>query len=236
MKRRLISILLVLLVVISIALLGFSISRSRSFQFFGGITQRVETQEKVLALTFDDGPTDKTDEILAILEKIDIKATFYVTGRELEENLEAGRKIAAAGHELGNHTYSHERVVMKSSSYIKKELELTDELIREAGYEGQITFRPPFGKKLLLLPYILKQNNTKTIMWDLEPETYPEIATDSHKIVDHVLENVQPGSIVLIHVMYESRAESVKALEGIVTSLQEQGYSFKTVSELLEYQ
>ena len=228
--------MLVLLVVISIALLGFSISRSRSFQFFGGITQRVENQEKVLALTFDDGPTDKTDEILAILEKIDIKATFYVTGRELEENLEAGRKIAAAGHELGNHTYSHERVVMKSSSYIKKELELTDELIREAGYEGQITFRPPFGKKLLLLPYILKQNNTKTIMWDLEPETYPEIATDSHKIVDHVLENVQPGSIVLIHVMYESRAESVKALEGIVTSLQEQGYSFKTVSELLEYQ
>jgi len=73
-------------------------------------------------------------------------------------------------------------------------------------------------------------------MWDIEPESLAHIAADSEKIVNHVVENVKPGSIILLHVMYESRKETLNSIEGIVTALTAQGYIFKTVSELLDYQ
>ncbi len=233
--KKFIILLAALLVILAGTFTGYRISNSRSFQFFGGIINRVDTEEKVVALTFDDGPAEKTEEILELLEKLDVKVTFFVTGRELEENKEAGEKIVQAGHELRNHTYSHNRMVFKLIFYIKKEIKLTDKLIKEVGYQGDIHFRPPNAKKLFALPYVLKQENRKTIMWDLEPDSYPEIASSSAKIVDHVVENISPGSIILLHVMYESRVDSLSSLEGIVDELRAKGYTFKKVSELLEY-
>ena len=236
MKRTIMLILLLLVILCGIFLMGFKVSKSRSFQFFGGLVQKVDTEEKVIALTFDDGPTKKTDEILELLNRLGVKATFFVTGRELEQHIEEGKKIALAGHELGNHTYSHKRMVLKSPAFISEEIKLTDQLIRDTGYQGDIQFRPPFGKKFVLLPYLLKNNNRNTIMWDIEPESLAHIAADSEKIVNHVVENVKPGSIILLHVMYESRKETLNSIEGIVTALTAQGYIFKTVSELLDYQ
>ncbi len=92
----------------------------------------------------------------------------------------------------------------------------------------------PYGKKLLALPYYLQQTGRKTIMWDVEPESYAEIAGDSAKITEHVLANTKPGSIILLHIMYEGK-ESIKAIPAIVSSLKQQGYSFKTVKKLLQY-
>lgn len=221
---------------IILVLLGFGfreLVNARHFQFYGGIVTDVKTKEKVVALTFDDGPTEKTDEILKVLDDANVKATFFLTGREIDENMEAARKIVDAGHEIGNHTYSHERMIFKSLDTVKSEIERTDALIREAGYEGTIQFRPPNGKKFLTLPYYLDKHNRKTILWNIEPDSYPEIASDSNKIVEHVTENVEPGSIILLHVMYESRKESAESVEGIIKNLKEEGYSFKTVSELL---
>lgn len=234
MKRFLLVFCMVIVILISAVLL-WNVSRSRTFQFFGDIYPRIDTTEKVVALTFDDGPTDNTDRVLALLSDLNIKATFFVIGADLEKNMTEGKKIVAAGHELGNHTYSHERMVLKSYSFVQGEVEKTDALIKEAGYKGEITFRPPYGKKLFSLPYYLKQHNRKTIMWDVEPETYSEVASSSENITRYVLENVKPGSIILLHVMYDSREESVKSIEGIVSGLRQQGYTFKTVSELLEY-
>ena len=236
MKKIIIIFVTLFAIVFVISFAGLQISNSRSFQFFGGLIEQVDTQEKVVALTFDDGPTEKTDEILELLEGLDVKATFFVTGRELEQHKQEGENIILAGHELGNHSYSHKRMILKSPSFIRKEIELTNQLIREAGYQGNIHFRPPNGKKLILLPYILRQNDMKTIMWDIEPDSWPDIASSSQNIIDHVIENVKPGSIVLLHIMYESRVESLNSIEGIVNTLRAEGYTFKTVSELLEYQ
>ncbi|ATW25103.1 polysaccharide deacetylase family protein [Candidatus Formimonas warabiya] len=234
MKKGLLALSSVaLLFVITLAL--WSVSKSRTFQLFGEIYPRVDTSEKVVALTFDDGPTDKTDEILSILNDLNIKATFFVIGSDLEKNMSQGKRIVAAGHELGNHTYSHNRMVLKSYNYVRGEIEKTDQLIKEAGYDREIVFRPPNGKKLFVLPYYLKQHNRKTIMWDIEPDSYPDVADSSEKITKHVLENTKPGSIILLHVMYDSRRESMKSIRGIVLGLRRQGYSFKTVSELLKY-
>jgi len=82
--------------------------------------------------------------------------------KRLEKNIEEGRKIAAAGHQIGNHTYSHDRMILKTPSFIKREIESTNHVIRETGYEGPIDFRPPYGKKLIGLPFYLKANNIQS--------------------------------------------------------------------------
>ncbi len=233
-KKRAALALTAAIAVIAVIATAFQISKCRTFQFFGEIFPRVSTQQKVVALTFDDGPTPGvTEEVLSILNEEGVKATFFVIGADLERNLEEGRKIVAAGRELGNHSYSHNRMVLKTPSFIKSEIERTDELIRQAGYQSAIHFRPPYGKKLILLPYFLARTSRKTITWDVEPDSYPEIAADSGRIVAHTLEKTRPGSIILLHVMYKSRGESLKAVKGVITGLKGEGYSFKTVSELL---
>ncbi|RRB04295.1 polysaccharide deacetylase family protein [Larkinella rosea] len=213
----------------------WKISRSRTFQFFGEIYPRIETGQKVVALTFDDGPTRKTARILAILHRLNIKATFFVTGQSLAENEAEGKQIVLEGHQLGNHTYMHNRMVFKSFAFVKSEVEKTDSLIRRTGFREEILFRPPNGKKLILLPYYLNQTNRKTIMWDVEPESYAEIAGNSEKITKHVLANTKPGSIILLHVMYDDGEESIKAITEIVAGLKQRNYAFKTVNELLQY-
>jgi chitin deacetylase len=209
-------------------------SRSRTFQFFGQLTARVNASQKVVALTFDDGPTPEgTGQILSILDRGGVRATFFVTGAELEKNMAEGRKIVAAGHELGNHSYSHERMVLVTPSFVEQEVERTDKLIRDAGHQGEIYFRPPYGKKLFALPYYLARTGRRSVTWDVEPDSYPEVAADSDRITEHVLSKTRPGSIIILHVMYPGRGESLKAVEKILEGLKAQGYSFKTVSELL---
>ena len=220
------------IIVVLIAL--WQISRSRTFQFFGELVPRVNTSQKVVALTFDDGPTpEATGQILSVLEEEHVRATFFVTGADLEKNMAEGRRIVAAGHELGNHTYSHERMVLVTPSFVRREVERTDELIREAGYRGEIHFRPPYGKKLFALPYYLSRTGRKSVTWDVEPDSYPEVAADADRIAEHVLARARPGSIIILHVMYSSRGESLRAVKKIVTGLKTQGYSFRTVTELL---
>lgn len=209
----------------------FQISRSRTFQFFGEIYPRIETGRKIVALTFDDGPTrPQTDEILGILREENVRATFYLNGAAIRENPGELEKMIGAGHEIGNHTYSHKRMVFVSSDTVKHEIEATDELIRRAGYQGEITFRPPFGKKLFALPLYLSEHGRKTITWDVEPESFFEKSED---MIRYTLENTRNGSIILLHVAYNSRTESMKSVRPIIRSLREKGFEFKTVSELL---
>ena len=226
---------LVSLAVIAVSLVAtWRLSKSRRFQLFGDMVTRVETSSPVVALTFDDGPRPGfTQEILAILREQGVRATFFVIGQALEKNLEEGRRIVAEGHELGNHSYSHTHMVGRSYAFVRDEIERTDELIRAAGYEGEVHFRPPYCKRLIVLPYYLHINGRTTILMDVEPESYPEIAADAERIVSHVLDETRPGSIILLHVMNERRGETMKAVPEIIEGLRNQGYTFVTVSELL---
>ena len=232
MRTRILIVISVILLIGVVAL--WEISKSRTFQFFGPIFPRVNTSEKVVALTFDDGPSPNgTSEILKVLGEMRVKATFFVIGAELERNMSEGRKIVAAGHELGNHSYSHARMILVTPNFVQQEVEKTDSLIREAGYGGEINFRPPFGKKLLVLPYYLSKNRRKTITWDVDPDSKPEIARDAGKIIEVARSQVRPGSIILLHAMYPGRQESLKAVGGMIESLRREGYRFVSVSELL---
>jgi peptidoglycan/xylan/chitin deacetylase (PgdA/CDA1 family) len=226
----------VLAVLIAPAMLfaTWQLSNAHTFQFFGGMLGRVETAAPVLALTFDDGPTAQfTAEVLDILRQRQVKATFFVVGEALDRNPALGRQIVAGGHEPGNHSYSHTRLILQPLSFIRQEIERTDQLTAvagQAGYEGAIHFRPPNGKKLILLPYYLATTGRETITWTVAPESAPD---EAGLIVARVLEQARPGSIILLHVMYASRAESRAALPGIIDGLQAKGHRFVTLSELL---
>lgn len=218
------------LLVIVLLLYGMQrLMNSRSFQLFGGITDHVETSEKVVALTFDDGPTGNVEQILPVLSKYQAKATFFVIGNELKSHMEEARRIVEAGHQLANHSYSHERILFKSRSYVQREIEQTNDLIREAGYKGEIVFRPPYGKKLFSLPHYLHDQGMQTIMWNLEPDTYYTSVADK---VEAVKKEVKPGSILLLHPMYDKTGQQLQTIEGILEHLTQQGYRFVTVNEL----
>lgn len=209
-------------------------TRSRTWQTFGTILHRIETTERVVALTFDDGPTAAgTEEILAILAEKDARGTFFLIGSEIAQNPDAARRIVEAGHEVGNHSWSHQRMIGVTPGFVRAEIEDTDTQLRNIGFTGLALFRAPFCKKGLVLPWYLSQHNRVHVTFDIEPESDPAIEGDTKAIVDDVLTRARPGSIVLLHVMYPSRSASMAAVGPIVTGLRADGYELVTVSELL---
>ena len=223
-----------LCVTVALAVVGviiYSVMNSRSFQLAGALADRVQTDKKVVALTFDDGPTPGyTEQVLRTLKAHKACATFYLTGRERAENPTQLREIIAAGDELGNHTYSHRALCFVSGATVAAEIERTDAVFRSAGYHGPITFRPPGCKRLLTATLYLARHHRTTVTWDLEPDS---VAGDSDAIVKYVVDGVRPGSIVEMHVMYASREPTRKALPRILERLSAEGYRFVTVSQLI---
>ena len=212
----------------------FQLSKSRTFQFFGGLTARVDTDTPVVALTFDDAPSQYTDTVLRILKAKNVSATFYCIGKNIEEYPEQARAIVESGHELGNHSYSHTRLIFKSLPFIAGEIDKTNERIRQAGYTDTITFRPPNGKKLLLLPWYLYTHHIQTVMWDVEPDTY--VGGKPAEIVSYVEQHARPGSIILMHPFCGQECEADReALPGVIDRLTAKGYRFVPVSQLLSF-
>jgi peptidoglycan/xylan/chitin deacetylase (PgdA/CDA1 family) len=205
--------------------------KSRTFQLFGDLVTGVETKDSVIALTFDDGPSvPHTDSILDLLRVARVRATFFVTGEALARHPALGRRIVEHGHELGNHSYSHRRLVFKTPETIRHEVEATDSLIRRAGFTGPIHFRPPYGKRLIGLPWYLARTHRKTVLWSIEPDSWYHTADE---MLQHVLDRARPGSIVLLHVDLPSRTEERRALPRTIDGLRSKGYDFVTVSELM---
>ena len=225
MKKKIIYIIIAILLVFLLLFCTYKLINSRTFQLFGGLTNSVETNQKVVALTFDDGPTKNVDSVLAVLNHYNIKATFFLIGNEIETNQKEAEEIVKAGHQVGNHTYSHNRMIFKSTSFIKEEIEKTDNLIRRIGYEDEIDFRPPNGKKLLALSYYLNKHKKDTITWNIEPDS----AVDK---IDYVKQNIKNGSIILLHPMYDETGEQLKLIEDIIKLLLDEDYEFVTVNEL----
>ncbi|MBO0678808.1 polysaccharide deacetylase family protein [Mycolicibacterium sp. S2-37] len=209
----------------------YVVMNARTFQLAGQLVSRVATEDKVVALTFDDGPSPHVAELLDLLAEVDVRATFYLNGRDLQRFPHFGAAIAAAGHEIGNHSFSHRRMVLVSPATVAAEIEGTDAQIRATGYTGPITFRPPYGKKLWTLPRYLAEHGRTTVMWDVEPDSADE--QDATTITRQAVDATRPGSIILLHVMFDGRDASRAAVSSIINGLRDRGYDFLTVSDLL---
>jgi chitin deacetylase len=131
MKKRILIVIAVLIVLISMSFGLYKLMKSRSYQVAGELIDRVDTNEKVVYLTFDDGPTERTPEIIDLLDDLDVKATFFLIGSNIEENPDYAKMIIENGHDVGNHTYSHCRMVFKSPTFVKNEVDKTNDLIRD---------------------------------------------------------------------------------------------------------
>ena len=213
----------------------YEVYRNPRLHLFGDLVYRVEPDQKVVALTFSDGPKPgTTQELLSVLNREGVLGTFYLNGLPMEANPEETKLIIKKGHEVGSQGYSHFNMGEMSYEEIAEEIESTEKVIRELGYKGELTFRPPFGKGLFTLPSYLKDNGITNVTWDVEAETFIDEEDTTEKIVARTLEQVKPGSIILMHIMYEEHGQSMAALPIIIRKLKEQGYSFATVSELIK--
>jgi peptidoglycan-N-acetylglucosamine deacetylase len=196
----------------------------------------VRTKEKKIALTFDDGPNPEyTPILLTKLAEYRVSATFFLIGRNLKKHPEIGRRIVQEGHEVGNHTYNHRTLPFSSKPDIVNELVSTHQLIADLLKIEPVFLRPPnglFSKRAL---DTVEQLGYRAVVGDVFP--LDVALPDPEVITSRVLRRVQPGSIIILHDGYVGRfdrdkSRTVRALDGLIPRLCEQGYEFATLSRL----
>ena len=192
-------------------------------------------QRKSVALTFDDGPSEGTTELLEILERYRARATFFVCGRNVERLPAVARAVAGAGHEIGNHSYSHAALYLRSGGFICRELSAAQAVISEATGTAPRLFRAPFGARWFGLAEAQRRLRLLGVMWTVLGRDWKLAAG---RIAGRVLAGAENGAIVCLH---DGRRLEVKpdigatleAVSRIVPVLQSQGFTFETVSQLL---
>lgn len=189
-------------------------------------------QEKVIALTFDDGPwPGNTLNVLDILKKNNIKATFFWVGQALKDNPQIAKQVVAEGHAIGNHTWHHWYHRLDAST-AAREIDDTAELIYKTTGVRTSLFRPPGGVMNNGVADYAKQKKDAIVMWSNDPMDYrPHSA---NQLVNYVIRKAQPGAIVLMHDGGGNHSATVHALPQIIAKLRDKGYKFVTIPELLE--
>ena len=192
------------------------------------------TGEKVIALTFDDGPWPETTEsILATLKQENIKATFYMIGQPLLSFPEIGKKVLAAGHVIANHTLHHWYHKM-SPLVAQREIDDTQKIIKQVLNVETAYFRPPGGVLTNGLVAYSHQLGQSVNMWSVDSNDSHPKRPSPEAMIKTILAQATPGGIVLMHDGGGNHANTVKAVPQIIAQLRAQGYSFVTVPELLE--
>lgn len=192
------------------------------------------TSSKVIALTFDDG-SDGTNiqKILDALSANKVKATFFLTGSGAEKHPQAIKNIVAKGHQIANHSYSHPDFTKLSASQIKAELDKTEATIKKiTGKSTKPLFRAPFGyTNPAVLAAVGNAGYSHTVHWNIDTVDWKGVSAAS--ITNKVVNNVVPGTIVLMHTG-AGASGTPGALPGMISKLKAKGYSFVTVSEILK--
>lgn len=219
----------------SIAILGLIFTWSEikeNLWINAQIINRIPTTHKVVALTFDDGPSYKTTpEILDILKEKKVRATFFVVGENAEQLSSILAQEVKDGHEIGIHTYDHKSLPKLSKDKIKEEIEKSEKAIAAVVTQPTL-FRPPGGAYNKTVLKVARDMGYIVILWSVDPHDWRRPPVE--KIVDEVVNNVKPGSIILLHDLKYPSPTS-KAIGIIIDRLKEQGYELVTVSELLQY-
>ncbi|NND68378.1 MAG: polysaccharide deacetylase family protein [Halioglobus sp.] len=224
----------------ALALLGALVFAYISWIYSNSLL-RVETAEKAIALTYDDGPNPPhTQALLELLAQRKVKATFFLKGRNVEAFPELAAQVVAQGHEVANHSYHHYAMGALRKEEMLAELVRVNELILVTTGVQPSLFRPPFGIQGAGLKRALDELGMLSVLADASGTDWE--VTDARQVADLVLADVGPGSIVLLHDGHgdvdgpdeqDSRAHSVAATALIIDELRAKGYRFVTVSELV---
>ncbi|MFI5346468.1 MAG: polysaccharide deacetylase family protein [Elusimicrobiota bacterium] len=183
-----------------------------------------------VALTFDDGPSPYTAQVLDVLKKNRVRATFFLCGENALRYPELVRRIRAEGHQIGNHTYSHPYLYLMSEAAIASEIDRTQDVLQKITGARPTLFRPPFGVRWFTLWPLLRERGLTMVMWS---DRGYDGKLDSDGIAKTTLEQLTPGAIILLHDGFEThapsevdRAATVRALPSIISGVRKAGYTF----------
>ncbi|SFL63328.1 polysaccharide deacetylase family protein [Pelosinus propionicus] len=205
---------------------------------FGRVFSNTKTTQKVVALTFDDGPYPPyTEQVLDVLKEYNVPATFFVVGKNVEKYPELVKRIADEGHQLGNHTYHHIDLLKANRKVIAEEIDNTNQAILAAAGIKPRLMRPPHGFRDPVVMEMMAERNLKVVEWSVMSRDWTNPGVDV--IVERTVKGVKNGSIILLHdgdgiTSQDSRMQSVEAARRIIQILSKQGYTFVTVDEILE--
>lgn len=224
MKKRIFACILVLLMLELVLYVGLKQEHGSMDVMSGSIAQQQDRPK--IALTFDDGPHPYyTEQLLKGLAKRKVKATFFVTGENVEAYPEVTKQICEEGHLIGNHTYSHIQLSRSNTESYKEEIKKTNQVIRDVTGQDTIYIRPPYGS---WNKEFEKELNMFPVLWTIDPLDWCSSNVDC--IVNTVCAKAGENDIILMHDQYKT---TVTAALQIVDRLMEEGYEFVTVDELL---
>ncbi len=193
------------------------------------------TKEKIAALTFDDGPNAVfTPELLDVLDKYHVKATFFMIGREMEKRPDIVREVLRRGHVIGNHTYTHpHNIELDTETQVIRELDTCETTIEKITGRRSHLFRPPRGLIDSTVFMVAEEEGYPTILWTVSADHHD--APTPRAMADRVLKHMRPGGIVLAHDgTFCTRWKDVAATPLIIEGLRKRGYRFVTIPELLK--
>ncbi len=198
-------------------------------QLFGRTLHRL-ADPKQLALTFDDGPNDlHTLNLLDVLAKYDVKATFFLIGKHVAAKPEIARRIAAAGHLIGNHTNTHPNLAFCNEERIRRELSDCQKTLQETVGEHSKLFRPPFGARRPRVLKIAREIGFTPVMWSVT--CYDWKPTTAERVERQAVRQISGGDIILLHdgghvALGADRAHTVAATDRMIVKFKSEGYSF----------
>lgn len=216
------------------ALLAYGV-RGRSASLFGPSVWRGPATRKAIALTFDDGPSESTPEILDLLERFQAKATFFQVGSHARRLPQVSRAIVERGHEPGNHSDTHPALYFKSPRFIEQEISLAQQSIEAACGRAPSLFRAPFGARWFGLRAAQQRHGLMGVMWT---DIARDWVLDANGIFHRMKKRARPGAIFCFHDGRQLTpgpdiSATVKGLQNLFPVWRDAGYQFVTVSDLL---
>jgi peptidoglycan/xylan/chitin deacetylase (PgdA/CDA1 family) len=210
-------------------------SVAKNSQLFGPTVYRGMPHRKSIALTFDDGPSESTGELLEYLHKEEVPATFFMCGLNVRRLPQVAGAVAASGHQLGNHTYSHPNLPFKSRAFIDHEFTETQKIIQFETGVTPMVLRAPYGFRWVGMREVQQRLSLLSVMWTVSGFDW---RWPAGRIAGHVLSHCDPGAIVCMHDGRGVRAKpdiraTLAAVRYIVPRLKDYGYTFETVSGVL---
>jgi peptidoglycan-N-acetylglucosamine deacetylase len=209
---------------------------NKSSQLLAASVCRGPGRRRSIALTFDDGPSESTLPLLDYLSDRNINATFFQCGLNILRLPNVSREVVARGHELGNHSWSHPKIYLKSARFIDEEFSRTQHLLTAEIGVTPTLLRSPYGYRWLGLQSVQAKLDVRGVLWTVIGNDWK---WEAERIAGHVLRNVSAGGIICLHdgrdiQVRPNVSQMLTAVRQLVPALQNRGYRFETVSQLLQ--